>query len=150
MIPSTTQRVRNNTAEQVNEEIRHQTEMNVARCGAAGPEAIERRLAELEREWDIERTLETNAAALTLVGAGLSLLVDRRFALLPLVVGGFLLQHAVQGWCPPIPVFRRLGIRTQSEIHHERYALKALRGDFREVQSGDELAPSHALAAARA
>ena len=31
---------------------------------------------------------------------------------------------------PLHPVFRRLGIRTQREIELERYALKALRGDF--------------------
>ena len=43
---------------------------------------------------------------------------------------GFLLQHALQGWCPPVPVFRRLGVRTTAEIDRERYALKALRGDF--------------------
>jgi hypothetical protein len=41
-----------------------------------------------------------------------------------------LLLHAVQGWCPPVPLFRRLGFRTSAEIHQERYALKALRGDF--------------------
>jgi hypothetical protein len=51
----------------------------------------------------------------------------------PLVVGSFLLQHAVQGWCPPLPVFRRWGVRTQPEIDYERYALKALRGDFRNL-----------------
>jgi hypothetical protein len=41
----------------------------------------------------------------------------------------------VQGWCPPLPVFRRLGIRTASEIDYERYALKSLRGDFDELDS---------------
>jgi len=49
---------------------------------------------------------------------------------LPAVVGTFLLQHAVQGWCPPLTVFRRLGFRTAGEIARERYALKAMRGDF--------------------
>jgi hypothetical protein len=132
----------------VNEKIRHQTEANVSQYGAASPEAIDRRLAELEREWDIERTLEANAATLATVGAGLALLVDRRFALVPLVVGGFLLQHAVQGWCPPVPIFRRMGLRTQTEIDHERYALKALRGDFRRVQDDESLAPRRALEAA--
>ena len=150
MIPSTAQRVPKHTAEHVNDEIRRQTESNVVRYGARGPEAIDHRLAELEREWDIERTLEANAATLATVGAGLALLVDRRFAVIPLVVGGFLLQHAVQGWCPPVPVFRRMGYRTQTEIDHERYALKALRGDFREVRSGDITAPRRALDAARA
>ena len=110
---------------------------NVRRVAAGGPEAIDRRLAELDREWDIERTLEANAASLAAAGAGLALLADRRFALVPLVVGGFLLQHAVQGWCPPVPVFRRLGFRTQTEIDEEKYALKALRGDFQAETQGD-------------
>jgi hypothetical protein len=81
-------------------------------AAAGGPEAVDRRLQVLDREWDIERTLEANAATLAAIGAGLALLVDRRFALLPLVVGGFLLQHAVHGWRPPVPAFRRLGFRT--------------------------------------
>jgi hypothetical protein len=57
-------------------------------------------------------------------------LVDRRWFTLPTIVASFLLQHAIQGWCPPVSVLRRLGFRTRTEIDHERYALKALRGDF--------------------
>ncbi len=136
MIPTTTERVPEHTAEHVNEQIRRQTQATVRRVAAAGPQAIDRRLRELDAEWDIERTLEANAATLTAVGAGLALLVDRRFALVPLVVGGFLLQHAVQGWCPPLPVFRRMGVRTQTEIDEERNALKALRGDFADLPAG--------------
>lgn len=64
MIPSTVARVPQHTAQQVNEEIRRPTEARVARCAAAGREAIDRRLAELDHEWDIERTLEANAATL--------------------------------------------------------------------------------------
>jgi hypothetical protein len=137
MIPSTVARVSEHTSDGANEAIRRQTHENVARYAAGGPEAIDRRLAELEREWDIERTLEANAATVALVGLGLGTFVDRRFYLLPAAVAGFLLQHAVQGWCPPMPVFRRLGIRTASEIEEEWYALKALRGDFRGVSGGE-------------
>ncbi len=94
------------------------------------------RLRELDREWDIERALEANAATLALAGAGLALSSDRRWAALPLVVAAFLLQHAVQGWCPPLPVLRRLGFRTVREIESERMALKALRGDFVGLRPG--------------
>lgn len=149
MFPSTTQRVPRQTSRRVNEEIRRKTEANVIHFSSAGPEAIDRRLAELEREWDIERTLGANAASIAAVGAGLALFVDRRFALIPLVVGGFLLQHSLQGWCPPLPLFRRMGVRTKTEIDHERYALKAIRGDFRDVRSGDSSAASRAVNAAR-
>jgi F0F1-type ATP synthase assembly protein I len=130
MIPSTVARVPQQTAEHVNERIRRQTEESVARLAARGSAAIDRRLADLDREWDIERTLEANAATAVLVGSALGALMDRRFFALPAVVGGFLLQHAVQGWCPPLPLFRRAGVRTAAEIDYERYALKALRGDF--------------------
>ena len=146
MIPPTTQRVPEHTAEHVNQQIRERTRANVARFSQAGPAILDRRLRELEAEWDIERTLEANAATIAATGAALALLVDRRFALLPLVVGGFLFQHAVQGWCPPLPVFRRLGVRTQTEIEEERAALKAVRGDFQNAVDR----PDRALEAARA
>lgn len=133
MLPATTERVSRNTAPKVNEKIRRDIYRRVAECAARGPDAIERRLVELDREWDIERLLETNAASVSLLGLGLGLCVARKFLLLPAMVGGFLLQHALQGWCPPVPLFRRLGVRTQSEIECERYALKALRGDFEQV-----------------
>jgi hypothetical protein len=130
MIPSTTARVPLHTAEAVNEQIRRQTTENVARYADADPATLDRRLAELEQEWDIERTLEANAAMISLIGLSLGAAVDRRFFILPGVVAGFLLQHAIQGWCPPVSLFRRWGFRTASEIDEERYALKALRGDF--------------------
>ncbi len=87
----------------------------------------------MDEEWNIERALEANAAAAMLVGLGLGLTVSRKLLVIPAIVGGFLLQHALQGWCPPVPIMRRLGFRTPSEIARERYALKAIRGDFRAV-----------------
>jgi hypothetical protein len=130
MLPSTADRVPNNTSNVVNQQIRRQTERNVAHYAAAGNWAIDRRLQELDREWDMERILEANAATVSLVGLTLGAAVNRKWFALPAVVSGFLLQHALQGWCPPLPVFRRLGVRTATEINEERMALKALRGDF--------------------
>jgi hypothetical protein len=137
MLPSTTNRVAANTADDVNERIRRQTEADVDRFAHASPLAIQRRLEELDQEWDVERCVETLAPSLTLAGLFLGLTVSRKWLLLPALVQGFFLQHALQGWCPPIPVLRRLGVRTQAEIDRERYALKALRGDFRNVPSED-------------
>lgn len=150
MIPATTRRVSDHTPARVNQKIRERTRASVERVAAGGVSAIDRRLRELDAEWDIERTLEANAATVAATGAALALLADRRFAVVPLVVGGFLLQHAVQGWCPPLPVFRRLGVRTQTEIDEERQALKALRGDYRDVGGRTPTAmATDALAAAR-
>ncbi len=132
-IASTVERVSRNTANQVNEAIHRQAEQNVARCTAAGPTAINGRLGELDQEWDVERTLQTNFAIVTLLGIALGELVDHRWHLFSALASGLMVQHALQGWCPPVPVFRRLGYRTVSEIDHERYGLKVRRGDFENV-----------------
>ena len=153
MLPTTTGRVARHTEDSVNARIRRRTEASVA-YHAAHPGAIDQRLRELDDEWDIERTLEANAATLSLGGLALAAWVDRRWLLLPVGVAAFLLQHAVQGWCPPVPVLRRLGYRTASEIDEERYALKALRGDFAAPDGGTTGDPDErarrALAAVRA
>jgi hypothetical protein len=133
MITSTAARVSLNTADYVNERIRRETERNVALFAAATPQMISRRLAELDREWDIERYVETMAPALTLVGLVCGTTINKKWLILSGVVQSFFLQHALQGWCPPIPVLRRLGVRTMEEINQERYALKVLRGDFQHV-----------------
>jgi hypothetical protein len=138
MLPSTIDRVPKNTAERVNESIHRRTEANVGRVAAGGPTAIDRRLRELDEEWDIERYVETLAPSFTLAGMTLGLTVSRKFFVLPFVVQAFFLQHALQGWCPPVPVLRRMGVRTQAEIGEERYALKALRGDFRGVSGAGQ------------
>ena len=148
MLPSTVSRVPDHTDASINEMIRQQTQKNIERLQNAGPAAIERRLAELDEEWDIERTLEANAATAALIGLTLGATVDRRWYLFPAVVAGFLLQHALQGWCPPLPVFRRMGIRTSYEIDYERYSLKSLRGDFAETRRGNsQSSPAEVLAA---
>jgi hypothetical protein len=149
MVPPTTERVARQTGEDSNGRIRRQTEANVAYFAQGNKRLIGRRLRELDREWDIERLLEVNAASASLVGLLLARFVTRGWFLLPAAVAAFLLQHAIHGWCPPIPVFRRLGIRTQTEIDHERYALKALRGDFKKIQGDGRDKPVEALEAAR-
>jgi hypothetical protein len=129
-LPATDERVPRHTAADVNARIRERTLRDLQRFAGADRFAIGARIEELEREWDIERTLEANAASVALLGAGLGAAVNRRFFALPAVVAGFLLQHALQGWCPPLPLFRRLGVRTAKEIHEEILALRILRGDF--------------------
>lgn len=123
---TTAQRVPAHTAEIANRRIRRQTDRNILYY-ADHPEEIEQRLHELDREWDIERTLEANAASVSIAAVVLGLTTSRKWFILPGIVGGFLLQHALQGWCPPLPFFRRMGVRTQREIERERHALLSLR-----------------------
>ena len=146
MVTSTRDRVPMNTDACINASIRRKTENNIAYYASGGSDSITRRLNELDDEWDIERMLETNAATATLIGMTLGITVSKKWFVLPAAVAGFLLQHAVQGWCPPLPILRRMGFRTASEIDYERYALKALRGDFRNVSEAGTA--GHALAAA--
>src|SRR3954466_597529 len=129
MVSSTVGRVPEHTSPEVNRQIEAQIADSV-RWHAAHPEEVDRRLCELDREWDIERTLEANAATLAFAGVVLGATVDRRWLALPALVTAFLFQHAVQGWCPPVPILRRLGFRTAREIPIERVAWKRLRGDF--------------------
>lgn len=129
-LPATDERVPANTADAVNLRIRRQMEQRVTQLAASDKDAITRRLLELEHEWDVERVLEANAATIVLASSALAVVEDRRWGWLAVAAGAFLLQHAVQGWCPPLPVLRRLGVRTAREINEERLALRILRGDF--------------------
>lgn len=128
-------RVRANTAREINDRIDRQIQRNIEHFSGADKSEITKRIAELESEWDIERVLETQASTIALTGSLLTAFVSRRFIAVPLFVTGFLLQHAIQGWCPPIPILRRLGVRTRSEIDAEKFALKALRGDFDDLRN---------------
>jgi hypothetical protein len=143
MLPASAVRVPEHTAPSVNQQIRHTTGENIARY-IIGTRDINARLIELDREWDIERALEMNASALSLLGVALGALSRKRWLLLPAAVMGFLMLHALQGWCPPLPVFRRLGLRTRAEIDRERYALKMLRGDFRNLPNRNKPAVEQA------
>jgi hypothetical protein len=119
-------RVRHSTALHINREIDRQTESNVRSYTNSSHAVIQKRMRELDQEWDVERVLEANASTLALTGLALGLTVNKKWLALPAVVLPFLLQHAVQGWCPPLPVLRRLGVRTRGEIDREKYELKAL------------------------
>jgi hypothetical protein len=132
-LPATACRVEMNTSPELNDAIRQRTDAEIVRLEGASAAEIDQRLRALEAEWDVERLLQTNASVIVLLGLTLAAGVNRKFLLLPAGVFSFFAQHALQGWCPPIPVFRRLGVRTQREIERERYALKALRGDFDQV-----------------
>jgi hypothetical protein len=132
MLSNTVRRVPDHTDAAVNDQILERTARRVVHFAHHRRE-IDGRLRELDREWDVERLLETNASALAFVGIALGALRDPRWLRLSALVTAFLFQHAVQGWCPPIPLLRRLGVRTAREIELERVALKALRGDFDRV-----------------
>lgn len=131
-------RVRAHSPGRFNEQIDRATQRRVLRAGGESNAALSRRLEKLDEEWDMERLLETNASALALGGLVLGLLVNKKFLIIPCFVLPFLLQHATQGWCPPVPLFRSRGVRTRKEIDTEKLAVKALRGDFAGIETRDD------------
>lgn len=131
-------RVRANTAPQALEQIDSSIEEKILYYSNQPRDVISGRIRQLEREWDIERWLETNASSLALSGLILGLTKSRKYLLITGTVLSFLLMHAVQGWCPPVPLLRRMGVRTRSEIDREKFALKVLRGDFQDVARSPE------------
>jgi hypothetical protein len=122
MIAASAERVPSHTSASANARIARATNERLARIGDDRA-AIAARLRELDREWDVERAIQANASTLALGGLVLGATIHRRFYALPAVVSAFLLQHALQGWCPPLPLLRRMGFRTPREIEDERHAL---------------------------
>jgi hypothetical protein len=129
--PETRSWMEEHRSEEISRQIRRDLDARIVYF-AQRPDGIDRRLDELDKEWDIERLLGANAGILSLMGLTFGVM-RRRWYLLPAAMSAFLIQHAVQGWSAPASLFRRFGIRTAWEINHERYALKALRGDFGQV-----------------
>lgn len=130
-------RVREYTSKRSNVKIDRKTFENIKRYSNLSNNEISKRIRELDNEWDIERVLQVNMSALAISGLALSI-KNRAWLALPSVVLGFFAQHSLQGWCPPVPLFRYLKVRTRKEIEEEKHALKALRGDYYDIQSAEE------------
>jgi hypothetical protein len=129
--------VRANTDPEVNKKIDATIEERIRFYATQPREVISHRIEELEHEKDVEQVLETNAAAVALGGVVLGL-VRKKWLLVSATALGFLLQHARKGWCPPVKLLRKIGLRTRREIDREKYALKILRGDFQSTPHDPE------------
>lgn len=131
LFPPTTQRVSFHTCNKINQNIRDKTLACINTYKSGSEQILSDKIENLNHEWDTERVLEANAASVVLLSSVLGYKSRKcRWFLLTGTVGFFLLQHALQGWCPPLPVIRKLGVRTAAEIHHEKTVFKQLRGDF--------------------
>jgi hypothetical protein len=133
IFPDSASRVRISTSKKNNDKIDAQMEEIVSKYITASKSDISKRIQELNKEWDTERVLEANASALIFIGTLLGFLVNVWLFVICGFISFYLLTHALQGWCPPLPIIRRLGIRTVYEICTEKMILKYLRGDFRDI-----------------
>jgi hypothetical protein len=129
--------VRASTKPKVQRKIDKSIREQIIHFASQPKESITRRIHELENEWDIERVLEANAAGIGLASLLWGITVNKKCLAVTATVLSFLLLHSTQGWCPPVPLLRRMGVRTRREIDRELFALKVLRGDFQTMSLED-------------
>lgn len=137
IIPPSTKRVELHTSKKSNCVIREVTLENIEHIinSTKNNTEITERVEELNKEWDTERVLEANAAVFTLLSIVLGFLFSYYWFAFAGFISFFLLVHAVQGWCPPLPLIRKLGVRTPTEIYNEKTSIKLIRGDFQRVKT---------------
>ena len=108
-------------------------EYRLAKIADAGPFAIRERLVALDSEWSAGRASNSAMAVVILLGTILTLTQGWVWLLLSATVGLCLLQSLFtqESWL--VLVFQELGFRTKLEIEQEKFALRTLRGDFRNL-----------------
>ncbi|MDQ0413346.1 DUF2892 domain-containing protein [Mesobacillus stamsii] len=124
LFPPTTTKVNMFSSPRVNREIKSRTKRNIEQYTEKSDEDIKARIKELDYEWDTERTLEVNFALIVIVTTFIGAIRNKKWSLISTIAAVFMLQHSLQGWCPPLSVIRRLGVRTATEILEEKEALK--------------------------
>ncbi|MGE5424789.1 MAG: DUF2892 domain-containing protein [Syntrophothermus sp.] len=101
---------------------------SIAKYKTMSKEAIDDRLHVLDGEWNTERILEASLAAIILTSGVLAFTLHRNWLAMAGVAVGFMVQHSIAGWALPVPLYRKLGVRTIDEINKEKNALKKIRG----------------------
>lgn len=124
-------RIRAHSSEKVNADIEMRAIEEIQRYSKENKAVISQKIDELDREWDVDRAIMILFPILTSIAVSLGIRKSRKWFGLFGVQLGFLILHAVRGWCPPLVLLRRMGFRSRFEIDAEKYALKTLRGDFR-------------------
>ena len=120
-------------------------EARLACLADAGPQAISDRLDQLEREWSAGRMTKATIGVLIVAGLALTALSNPWWLLLPAVGAFFLLQYLFSRTSWLGATFQEMGFRSGAEIDQEKFALRALRGDFKtlptvhEIESKDDI-----------
>jgi hypothetical protein len=143
------------TAEKIDSESK--TWDNVRFYGSLGKEGLTERIGALEEEWDMEKFVTVTLAGMGIFGLVMGLIGSRVWRVLSWISMPLLFLYGQDKWRPSDGILKSLGLRSRKEIDEEKYALKALRGDFQKVDSasgaeGENLArnSSRALDAVKA
>jgi hypothetical protein len=114
-------------------------EARLACLADAGPQAISDRLSQLDREWSAGRVTKATIGVLIVTGLALTAFVNAWWLILPALGGAFLLQYLFSRTSWLGLTFRELGFRSGAEIDQEKFALRALRGDFKNLPTVHEI-----------
>lgn len=111
----------------------HDLECRLAKIADSGPDAINDRLAQLDGEWSAGRVAKCILSVMILVGTILTLTLNWWWVVLPAAAGLLLLQYMFTSSAWMARVMQEAGFRTKAEIEQEKFALRTLRGDFRNL-----------------
>ena len=137
--------VRTHTPDQLNRRIDERVERCVRYMAQQERSEIGHYLSQLEAEWDLNRALAVGCSVACLSGLLLSRGLGRGWLGLSAIASALLMQQGISGHGPLAALVRSLGVRTRREIDLEKFALKALRGDFERIPSeGGPLARANA------
>lgn len=135
---TSTDTARSHATECVNKRIDDRVERCVRYMAQQERTEISGYLEKLEREWDLNRAVTVVGSLAAVAGLLLGRRDGGRWRVLSGVAAGLMLQHGLLGFGPLARVVRALGgVRTRREIDLEKFALKALRGDFERIPRSD-------------
>jgi len=118
----------------------------LTRIAEQGRDAVNARIAELDREWTSGRLVKAVTGVLLLAGLALTAWVSPWWLILVAVAGVVLLQYLFQSRSWLAEVFIRCGYRMGAQIEDERIALRVLRGDFRHLPTLGNIVDRDAIA----
>ncbi|XXF76055.1 hypothetical protein P2318_23750 [Myxococcaceae bacterium GXIMD 01537] len=137
--------VRSHTPAPLNRRIDDKVEACVRSMAQRDRAEMSRYLEKLDREWDLNRAVSVGAAGAAMAALLVAGREGHTLRGIAAVAAGLLLQHGLMGWGPLAELVRALGVRTRREIDLEKFAIKALRGDFERVpKEGGPLARANA------
>lgn len=144
---TSTDAVRSHAPGGVNKRIDEKVERCVRYMAQRERAEISCYLQSLEREWDVNRAVMVAGSLVSLLGLWQARRSGAIWRALSGVAAGLMLHHGLIGFGPLAGLVRAVGrVRTRREIDLEKFALKALRGDFERIprSEGGPLARANA------
>ncbi len=96
---------------------------------------INKRIKELNAEWDAERSVQLKASLIALSGLALGASLGKKWLMIPAAICSFFAVHAIQGGAIPVSG----NFRTRKQIAEEQFGLKELltKGAYKNLDSNN-------------